>query len=386
MMTRVTVYSTQNCPYCRMAKAFLDKQGVPYENIDVGTDTVAAKKMIDLSGQRGVPVIMVDNEVIVGFDSVRLNELFGEPPTGDSYDVVIVGAGPAGLTAGVYCARKMLNTIIISENIGGQALESWAIENYMGYRMISGEELMKKFEEQVRTLNIRLELDKVTAITKGDGLFSLKTISGTPLKAKSVILTQGNRPKKLGVANEEQYLGRGLSICSTCDGPLYKGKRVAIVGGGNSALQTAVEMSDIAQSVSLIVRSTIRADPVYIEKLKERKNITVHTGTHVSDLHGDKFLSGITIKDEQGKEQIFSLDGVFIEIGWLPNTDMVENLVALNEKKEIVVDINTHTSVPGIYAAGDVTSVKSKQIVIACGDGAKAALEAFEYILTLSSA
>jgi alkyl hydroperoxide reductase subunit F len=144
-------------------------------------------------------------------------------------------------------------------------------------------------------------------------------------------------------------------------------------------------MSDIAESVSLIVRSTIRADPIYVEKLKERKNITVHTGAHVSNLHGDKFLSGITIKDEEGKEQVISLDGVFIEIGWLPNTDMVENLVTLNEKKEIIVDINTHTSVPGIYAAGDVTSVKSKQIVIACGDGAKAALEAFEYILKSTS-
>ncbi|MEI7650245.1 MAG: FAD-dependent oxidoreductase, partial [Methanomicrobiales archaeon] len=179
---------------------------------------------------------------------------------------------------------------------------------------------------------------------------------------------------------------RGLSICSTCDGPLYKGKQVAVVGGGNSALQTAVEMSDIAKSVSLIVRSTIRADPVYMEKLKEKNNITVHTGSHVSALQGEKFLSGITIKDEQGKEQTISLDGVFIEIGWLPNTDMVENLVELNWKKEIIVDINGHTSIPGIYAAGDVTSVKSKQIVIASGDGAKAALEAFEYILKSPSA
>jgi NADH-dependent peroxiredoxin subunit F len=380
-MTKVTVYSTQNCPYCRMAKAFLEKHGVPYDSLDVGTDPGAAEKMIDLSGQRGVPVITVDDEVIVGFDSERLNDLFGEPPTSDIYDVVIVGAGPAGLTAGVYCARKMLNTIIISENIGGQALESWAIENYMGYRMIAGEDLMKKFEEQVRTLNIRLELDKITAVAKDDALFTLTTIAGNTLKAKAVILTQGNRPRKLGVANEEQYLGRGLSICSTCDGPLYKGKRVAVVGGGNSALQTAVEMSDIAQSVSLIVRSSIRADPVYAEKIKERKNITVHMGTHVSALQGEKFLSAITIRDEQGKEQTIGLDGVFIEIGWLPNTDMVENLVKLNEKKEIIVDINGHTSIPGIYAAGDVTSVKSKQIVIACGDGAKAALEAFEYIL-----
>ena len=222
-----------------MAKAFLDKQGVHYESIDVGEDRDAAKKMIDLSGQRGVPVITVDDEVIVGFDSQRLNELFGQPALGEIYDVLIIGAGPAGLTAGVYCARKMLNTIIISENIGGQALESWAIENYMGYRMITGEDLMKKFEEQVRTLNMNLELDRIVKISKEDELFIIHTISERILKAKALILAQGNRPKKLGVANEEQFLGRGLSICSTCDGPLYKGKRVAVVGGGNSALQTA---------------------------------------------------------------------------------------------------------------------------------------------------
>jgi alkyl hydroperoxide reductase subunit F len=365
-----------------MAKAFLDKHGVPYESIDVGSDSIAAEKMIELSGQRGVPVIVVDDEVIVGFDSQRLNALFGEASSEDVNDVVIIGAGPAGLTAGVYCARKMLNTVIISENIGGQALESWAIENYMGYRMITGEELMKKFEEQVRTLNIRFELDRVTGITKEDNLFIVKTISDSEVKAKSLILTQGNRPKKLGVTNEEQYLGRGLSICSTCDGPLYRGKKVAVVGGGNSALQTAVEMSELATSVDLIVRSIIRADPVYIEKLKTKKNITVHPNSQITGIEGDKFLSAVTIKNDRGDELRLVLDGVFIEIGWLPNTDMVTNLVELNGKKEIVVDCNGRTSVPGIFAAGDVTSVKSKQIIIAAGDGAKAALEAFEYLMT----
>lgn len=382
MMNKVTVYSTQQCQYCRMAKAFLDKHGVPYESIDVGSDSKAVEKMIELSGQRGVPVIVINDEVIVGFDSQRLNELFGEASPEDVNDVVIIGAGPAGLTAGVYCARKMLKTVIISENIGGQALESWAIENYMGYRMVTGEELMKKFEEQVRTLNIRFELDRVTGITREDNLFIVKTISDIDVKAKVLILTQGNRPKKLGVANEEQYLGRGLSICSTCDGPLYRGKKVAVVGGGNAALQTAVEMSNLTASVDLIVRSAIRADPVYVEKLKTKKNITVHLNAQVTGIEGDKFLSAITIKDETGKEQKLVLDGVFIEIGWLPNTDMVAELVELNGKKEIVVDINGKTSVPGIFAAGDVTSVKSKQIIIAAGDGAKAALEAFEFLMT----
>jgi len=276
----------------------------------------------------------------------------------------------------------MLKTVIISENVGGQALESWAIENYMGYRVVTGEELMKKFEEQVRTLNIRLELDRVTGIRKEENLFIVKTISGGEVKAKALILTQGNRPRKLGIANEEQYLGRGLSVCSTCDGPLYKGKKVAIVGGGNSALQTAVEMSDIAESVRLIVRSTIRADPVYVDLMKTRRNITVLPNSQITSLEGEKFLSAVTIKDEAGNEQKVALDGVFIEIGWLPNTDMVTDLVELNGKKEIVVDINGRTSAPGVFAAGDVTNVKSKQIIIAAGDGAKVALEAFEYLMT----
>jgi alkyl hydroperoxide reductase subunit F len=381
MMSKVTVYSTQDCQYCRMVKAFLDKHGVPYESIDVGEDQAAAEKMIRLSGQRGVPVIVVDDEVIVGFDSQRLNELFGTASPEDVNDVVIIGAGPAGLTAGVYCARKMLKTVIISENIGGQALESWAIENYMGYRMIAGEELMKKFEEQVRTLDIRLELDRVTGIAREDNLFIVKTISDNVVKAKTLILTQGNRPKKLGVANEEQFLGRGLSICSTCDGPLYRGKRVAVVGGGNSALQTAVEMSKLAASVDLIVRSTIHADPVYMEMLKTQKNITVRLNTQIVALQGNKFLSAVTIRDDREKEQNLELDGVFIEIGWLPNTDILDGFLPLNEKKEIIVDCNGRTSVPGVFAAGDVTSVKSKQIIIAAGDGAKAALEAFEYLM-----
>jgi NADH-dependent peroxiredoxin subunit F len=385
MMRKVTVYSTKNCPYCRMVKAFLDKHGVPYDNIDVGEDSNAAKKMIELSGQRGVPVIIVDDEVIVGFDSQRLNELFNETAHEEVYDILIVGAGPAGLTAGVYCARKMLNTIIISENIGGQALQSWAIENYMGYRMVTGEELMKKFEDQITTHNIRIELDRVIGVSKEDDLFTVRTISENTLKTKALILTQGNRAKRLGVANEEQYLGRGLSICSTCDGPLYKGKKVAVVGGGNSALQTAVEMSEIAQSVDLIVRSAIKADPVYVKMLESKKNITIHLNTHVTAIHGDKFLSAITIMNESDDEQKIELDGVFIEIGWQPNTDILDGFIALNDKKEIIIDLNCHTSMAGVFAAGDVTSVKGKQIIIAAGDGAKAALEAHEYLMKMAT-
>jgi alkyl hydroperoxide reductase subunit F len=381
MMSKVTVYSTQYCQYCRMAKAFLDNHGVPYESIDVGSDSKSAEKMIELSGQKGVPVIIVDEEVIVGFDSQRLNELFGKAGSDGVYDVLIVGAGPAGLTAGMYCARKLLSTLMISQNIGGQALESWAIENYMGYRMVTGEDLMKKFEEQVRTHDIRLELDRATGFLQSDGLFRVGTESGQEFFAKSLILAQGKRPRKLDVLGEDRFIGRGISICSTCDGPLFKGKKVAVVGGGNSALQTAIEMSGIAESVNLLVRSSIKADPVYIGKLKAIKNITVHEHTHVTALQGDKFLTGITIRDEKGSEQKMDLDGVFVEIGWLPNTEILDGFVELNDQKAIVVDVNCRTSRPGVFAAGDITNEKSKQIIIAAGDGAKAALEAYEYLM-----
>lgn len=383
LMSTVTVYSTKNCPYCRMAKAFLDKQNVAYTAIDVGADAAAAKKMVELSGQRGVPVITVDDEVIVGFDSQRLNELFGTPASEGTYDVIIVGAGPAGLTAGVYCARKGLKTLLVSENIGGQALESWAIENYMGYRMITGEDLMKKFEEQVRTLDVRLELDRVESVSVADGLFAVKTVAGTGLKGKSLILTEGKQPRRLGVEDEDKFLGRGLSICATCDGPLYKGKKVAVVGGANSAVQTALEMSTIASSVSLIVRHAIKADDIYHSRLEAAKNITVHLNTVITKLHGDQFLKQITIKPENSLEQTIDVDAVFIEVGWSPNTEILDGFVELNKNGEIVVDVDGKTSRPGVFAAGDVTSVRSKQIIIAAGAGAKAALEAYEYVMRL---
>jgi len=232
---------------------------------------------------------------------------------------------------------------------------------------------------------MRVELDRIVNISKEDDVFTIQTISENTLKAKTVILAQGNRPKKLGVANEEQFLGRGLSICSTCDGPLYKGKKVAVAGGGNSALQTAVEMSDIAQSVHLIVRRSIRADPAYLKMLESKTNIAVLQNTQITAIHGDKFLSAITLRNESGVEQKIDLDGVFIEIGWLPNTDILDGFVALNDKKEIIIDINCHTSMAGVFAAGDVTSVKGKQIIIAAGDGAKAALEAHDYLMKSAS-
>jgi len=381
-MPKVTVFSTQNCPYCRMVKAYLERHGVDYLTIDVGTDKEQAKKMIEISGQYGVPVITVDEEVIVGFDAQRLNELFGEEKAGEVFDVLIIGAGPAGLTAGVYCARKLLKTLLISENIGGQASESWAIENYMGYRMITGDDLMRKFEEQVRSLDLHLEIDKVLILDRSGNEFIVNTAAGDAFRARAVILAQGKQPRKLGVEGEERYLGRGLSVCATCDGPLFRDKVVAIVGGGNSALQTAIEMSGIAREVHLVVRSTIKADEAYVRAYEKKANIITHKNSIVSKLQGNGMLNGITLKDRSsGKETDLSVDGVFAETGWIPNTAFLEGFVDMNQEKEIIVDIDCRTSVPGIFAAGDITNVRTKQIITAAGEGAKAALSAYDYLI-----
>ena len=387
-MSEIIVYTTERCPYCAMVKAYLAKKGVEYTAIDVGNpeNIEAAKEMIRVSGQRGVPVTVIDGEVIVGFDTAAFNEIFGAEDGGGLYDLIIIGAGPAGLTAAVYAARKMLKTLVISENIGGQSNESWAIENYMGYLMITGSDLMAKFEEQVRSQSVNLELDRVSAIHKqDDGIFSLSTESKIVYTAKSIVIASGKHSRMLGVEGESKYLGKGLSICSTCDAPLYRDKAVAIVGGGNSAVQTVLEMGKIATEVHLIVRSSIKADPVLESQLANLSNLTIHTGYEVARIGGDKFVRSITIrKRSTDEEERIMVEGIFIEIGLIPNTGFLNGFLQMNELGEIIVDQDCHTSVDGVYAAGDVTSIKGKQIIIAAGEGAKAALEADDYLMKQS--
>jgi len=381
-MPDVRVYSTSQCQYCRLLKAFLDKNGVKYRNIDVGEDIESAKEMVELTGQYAVPVTVVDDEIIVGYDVRRLNELFGETEDKREIDVIILGGGPAGLTAATYIARKMLRCMIITEDIGGQALESWAIENYMGFRIISGSDLMQKFEEQVRNEGIDIEIDRAEKIEEKYGKFVVTTVSEQEFETKSVIIATGVKPRWLGIENEEKYIGHGISICSTCDGPLFRDKIVTIVGGGNYALTTAIEMSSLAKQVNLIVRSKIRADEIYIRQFEGLDNVTTYTNYIVSGLEGDGMLKGITIrKRDTNEEKELETDGLFLAIGHDANTGFVEGFIDLNENGEIITDNNGRTSRKGVFAAGDVTSVESKQVIIASGEGAKAALSAHAFLM-----
>lgn len=378
-MAGVKVYTTESCPYCRMVQAFLQKHGVEYTIVDVGKEREAAREMVRISGQRGVPVTVFGDEVIVGFDAKKLRELFGTPVADEIYDAVIVGAGPAGLTAAVYCARKLMKTIVVSEDIGGQAAWSWAIENYMGFRMITGEDLIGKFEDQVRGFDVGLELDRVRGIQKEGDLFFVRASS--TYRCRTVILATGKQPRTLGLPGEDRLIGRGISVCSTCDGPLFRDRPIAIVGGGNAAIQTAVEMTEIASSVALIVRSALRCDEIYIRRAEEA-GVRVFPNHEVVELHGDTALAGVTVRDrETGRETALDVEGLFLEIGRIPNTGFLGDLVAQNEQHEILVDENNHTNVDGIFAAGDATCIKGKQIIIAAGEGAKAALEAHEYLI-----
>jgi len=381
-MAGVKVYTTENCPYCRMVQAFLRKQGIEFEVVNVGRDREAAREMIQLSGQRGVPVTVSGDEVVVGFDAKRLREVFGTPAAGGVYDVVIVGAGPAGLTAGVYCARKLMKTAIITENVGGQAAWSWTIENYMGFTMIRGEDLIHKFEEQVRGFHVHLELDSVEGIDREDGAFVVRNTSEHTFRCRAVILAPGKEPRTLGLPGEDRLIGKGISICATCDAPLFRDRPVAVVGGGNAAIQTAIEMTRIASSVAMIVRSDLRCDEVYIDRAKDL-GVQIYLHHEVAALHGEDSLTGITIRDRNtGKEAVLDVSGLFLAIGLVPNTKFLGDLVALNEQGEILIDENCHTNVPGIFAAGDATCVRAKQIIVAAGEGAKAAVEAHDYLLS----
>jgi alkyl hydroperoxide reductase subunit F len=297
-------------------------------------------------------------------------------------DVCIIGGGPAGLTAAVYVSRKKLSTAIVTQDIGGQVAWTLGIENYMGYQYITGRELTTKFEEQVRQFPIPIVMDEVNGVRVEKEVFAVETKGGRSIVARTVIIASGKRPKELGIPNEKRFVGRGLSYCATCDGPLFVKMDVAVCGGGNSAIQAAIEMAQVASKVYVVSRSPLRADAVIADKAEQQKNIDKRLGFEVVEVLGDKTVEGLRIREKTtGKLEDLNVRGVFVEVGLNPNTEFIRGVVNLTEHGEIDVNCRCETNVPGLFAAGDVTNVHEKQIVVAAGEGAKAALSAQEYLL-----
>ena len=307
----------------------------------------------------------------------------------DPFDVLIVGGGPAGAAAAVYAARKGIRTGVASERFGGQVLDTMGIENFISIKETEGPKFALALEEHVRNYEVDImNLQRAAALVPGKEFIEIKLESGASLKSRSVVISTGARWRNINVPGEHEYKNKGVAYCPHCDGPLFKGKRVAVIGGGNSGVEAAIDLAGIVGHVTLIEYDTqLRADAVLQRKLKSLANVRIVTNAQTTEITGDKQkVSGLVYKDRAtGESHQVELEGVFVQIGLVPNTDWLKGTVELSKHGEIVVDAKGQTSVPGVFAAGDATTVPFKQIIIAAGDGAKAALSAFDHLIRTSA-
>ncbi len=296
------------------------------------------------------------------------------------YELIIIGAGPAGITAAIYAIRKRITTLVIAKDIGGQTALSGDVENYTGYQFITGPELALKFEEHLRKFDIALkENEEAREVKKVGDKVQVRTDKAI-YESSALIIASGKRSSELGVPGEKEFKNKGLTYCATCDAPLFPGKDVAVVGGGNSGLDAAIQLIKIANRIYIInIAPQLTADPIMQEIVLNSPKVTVLNSTQVEAVLGEKMVNAIKIRKD-GKEELLSVQGVFVEIGLVPNSDFAKD-VERNKFGEIKVNPHNETNVPGIFAAGDVTDVPEKQIVIAAGEGSKAALSVFSYLI-----
>ena len=301
------------------------------------------------------------------------------------FEVLIVGGGPAGAAAAVYAARKGIRTGVASERFGGQVLDTLGIENFISIKETEGPKFAHALEEHVRHYDVDImNLQRAAALVPGDDHIEIKLESGASLKSRTVIISTGARWRTVNVPGEQEYKNKGVAYCPHCDGPLFKGKRVAVIGGGNSGVEAAIDLAGIVGHVTLIeFDQQLRADAVLQRKLNSLSNVTVHLNAQTTEITGDgQKVDGLVYKDRvSGEVRTVALEGVFVQIGLVPNTDWLKGTLELSKHGEILVDAKGQTSVPGVFAAGDATTVPFKQIIIAAGDGAKAALSAFDHLI-----
>lgn len=300
------------------------------------------------------------------------------------YDLIIIGGGPAGITAGIYAARQKLNTLLITKDFGGQiAKKAVLIENYPGFEEISGRDLIKKLKSHLKKFKIAVEKDEVIKVAKKVKVFSVFSKGKKKFQAKAVIVASGADPRPLEVPGEKEFIGKGVSYCSVCDGYAFLNKRVAIIGGGNSGFESAIFLSKIAKKIYILEASSkVGADPINQERVKKIKKVKIITNALLKKIQGKQFVDSIVYQDKKSGQNItLPVEGVFVEIGYQPATSFVRGLVDFSKRDEIKVDYETcQTKTPGLFAAGDVNLGTFRQIITACGEGAKAALAAYNYL------
>jgi len=358
---------------------------------EVEARQIMAVPSLYLNGQPFGQGRMTVEEIVAKLDknaaARQAEALKGKAP----FDVLIVGGGPAGASAAVYAARKGIRTGVVTERFGGQVLDTMGIENFISVKETEGPKLAAALENHVKTYDVDImNLQRAVELKPADasGLVSVKLANGAELKSRSVILSTGARWREMNVPGEREYRGKGVAYCPHCDGPLFKGKRVAVIGGGNSGVEAAIDLAGIVAHVTLIeFDGQLRADEVLQRKLRSLPNVRVIVSAQTTEVHGaGGKVNGLTYRDRAtGDLRRLDLEGVFVQIGLLPNTEWLKGTIALSPRGEIEVDARGQTSLPGVYAAGDATTVPYKQIIIAMGEGSKAALAAFDHLIRTSA-
>ncbi len=352
---------------------------------------VMAVPMVFLNGQEFASGRMTVDEIVAKLDTGSAAREAVKLNAKDPYEVLIVGGGPAGAAAAVYAARKGIRTGIAAERLGGQVNDTMSIENYVSVLVTDGPKFAAALEAHAREYDVDImnmqRADKIIPAEQPGGLISVQMANGAVLKGRTVILSTGARWRNVNVPGEQEYKNKGVAYCPHCDGPLYKGKRVAVIGGGNSGVEAAIDLAGIVAHVTLIeFAEQLKADAVLVNKLKSLPNVEIHTNAQTTEITGaEGKVNGLSYKDRAtGADHHVALEGVFVQIGLVPNTEWLKGTVELSRFGEIIVDAKGATNVPGVFAAGDCTTVPYKQIVIAAGDGAKAALGAFDHLIRSS--
>jgi alkyl hydroperoxide reductase subunit F len=349
---------------------------------------IMAVPMVFLNGQVFGSGRMSVEEIVAKLDTNAAARDAAKMNEKDPFDVLIVGGGPAGAAAAVYAARKGIRVGVAAERFGGQVNDTMSIENYISVLETNGPKLAAELEAQVRHYNVDImnlqRASQIVPASAAGGMTEVRLENGGVLKAKSVILSTGARWRNVNVPGEAEYKNKGVAYCPHCDGPLFKGKRVAVIGGGNSGVEAAIDLAGIVEHVTLVeFADALKADAVLVNKLKSLPNVTIHVNAQTTEITGDgSKVNGLSYKD-RATEAVHhvELEGVFVQIGLVPNTEFLKGTVELSKFGEIVVDAKGHTNVPGVFAAGDCTTVPYKQIIIAAGEGSKAALSAFDYLI-----
>ncbi|WP_290871739.1 alkyl hydroperoxide reductase subunit F [Aquabacterium sp.] len=349
---------------------------------------IMAVPMVFLNGQVFASGRMEVAEIVAKLDTNAAAKDAAKLSAKAPYDVLIVGGGPAGAAAAVYAARKGIRTGVAAERFGGQVNDTMAIENYISVLETDGPKLAAALEAHAKAYDVDImNLQRAEAIvpaTEPGGLIQVKLANGGVLQSKTVILSTGARWRNVNVPGEAEYKNKGVAYCPHCDGPLFKGKRTAVIGGGNSGVEAAIDLAGIVAHVTLIeFADQLKADAVLVKKLQSLPNVTIHTNAQTTEITGaDGKVNGLKYKDRATNvEHLVELEGVFVQIGLVPNTEFLRGTVELSKFGEIIIDAKGHTNVPGVFAAGDATTVPYKQIVIAAGAGATAALSAFDHLI-----